>query len=69
MPLLNFKCKKCNRVFEEIVAAGIVEAPCPDCGTVCPRAFIGECNLHVPGNPTGRVRKGAGAPQAGKQAK
>ncbi|MFZ5974408.1 MAG: zinc ribbon domain-containing protein [Bacillota bacterium] len=65
MPLLNFKCDNCKEVFEEIVGMGTVEAACPKCSALCPRAFEGECNLHVPGNPTGRLRKGAGAPDAG----
>lgn len=71
MPYLNFKCRNCDEVFEEIVALGAVETACPKCGGICERAFEGECNLHVPGNPTGRLRKGAGAPDAatGKKGK
>ena len=69
MPLLNFHCNKCKETFEEIVAMGTVEAKCPKCGEMCTRAFEGECNLHVPGNPTGRLRKGTGAPGAGTKSR
>ena len=69
MPLLSFTCKKCKDTFEDIVAMGTVEAKCPRCGEMCPRLYEGECNLHVPGNPTGRLRKGAGAPGAGEKGK
>jgi putative FmdB family regulatory protein len=67
MPLLNFKCKKCDEVFETIVPMGAVEAACPKCGESCSRLYEGECNLHVPGNMTGRIRKGAGGVGMGKQ--
>lgn len=62
MPYLSFKCRNCDEAFEELVRFGQVEAECPKCGETCQRTFEGECNLHVPGNPTGRLRKGAGAP-------
>jgi putative FmdB family regulatory protein len=66
MPYLNFKCQRCNEVFEELVNFGEVEAECPKCGETCARAFEGECNFHVPGSLTGRLRKGTGAPLPGK---
>ena len=67
MPFLNFKCRNCDEVFEELVHFGQVETECPKCGETCQRAFEGECNFHVPGSPAGRSRKGAGTYPSNKK--
>lgn len=33
MPLYEFQCAKCEKVFEELVSGGTQRWPCPDCGT------------------------------------
>ncbi|MHC1791086.1 FmdB family zinc ribbon protein [Solidesulfovibrio sp.] len=38
MPLYEFQCPACDRVFEELRRSGDEsEAPCPGCGTAAPR--------------------------------
>lgn len=39
MPIYEFKCPKCQRVFEEMVHFSEMhsEEPCPDCGTPSPK--------------------------------
>ena len=38
MPLYEFQCPACNRVFEELRRSGDeAEAPCPGCGASSPR--------------------------------
>jgi putative FmdB family regulatory protein len=42
MPLLQYKCPKCNKNFEKLVKTFSVEVTCPDCGTVAERSYSGE---------------------------
>lgn len=39
MPIYEYQCPKCGRIFEEWVKSSEVhkEEPCPDCGTLSPR--------------------------------
>lgn len=39
MPIYEYQCPKCRRVFEEFVsmADGHSQEPCPECGTTSPR--------------------------------
>jgi putative FmdB family regulatory protein len=33
MPLYEFQCDRCSHRFEELVAAGVEERTCPECGS------------------------------------
>lgn len=60
MPIYNFRCTKCNEEFKKVAKVGTDEIECKNCKEVAKRVFSGECNTYTPGNPTGRLRKGAG---------
>lgn len=32
MPMYEYKCQKCGKVFEQIVKGAHVDVKCPDCG-------------------------------------
>lgn len=42
MPILQYKCKKCNRRFEELVKTYTDIVVCPDCGGETTRDYSGE---------------------------
>lgn len=42
MPILQYKCTKCNKAFEELVKKYTDEVFCPDCGAKCQRDYSGE---------------------------
>jgi putative FmdB family regulatory protein len=33
MPIFEYECKKCGRLFEELVMGSPVEVACPSCGS------------------------------------
>lgn len=33
MPLYEYRCSRCDRLFEELVVSGDQEVACPDCGS------------------------------------
>ncbi len=53
MPIYEFECEKCGRVFEELVAADSEPPPCPECGAAHARRLISLVS------PPGRQPRGA----------
>lgn len=44
MPLLKFRCKKCGKVFDELVALSEIDnVKCPACNGEAERAYEGKC--------------------------
>ncbi|MCD8205509.1 MAG: zinc ribbon domain-containing protein [Clostridia bacterium] len=41
MPLLRYKCPKCGKLFEELVASHADEVTCPNCGVMADRTWNG----------------------------
>ena len=39
MPIFDYKCHKCNDIFELMVSGIPEEAHCPDCGEVMERKY------------------------------
>ncbi len=50
MPLMQYRCKKCGKKFEELVKKYDDEVSCPDCGGVCERDYSG-CVYSATGKP------------------
>jgi putative FmdB family regulatory protein len=50
MPLLQYKCPKCGKSFDELVKSFQDEVLCPDCKTACVRNYSGEM-LSATGKP------------------
>ena len=42
MPILQYKCTKCGKRFEELVKVYTDKVPCPDCGGETIRDYSGE---------------------------
>ena len=42
MPLLQYKCTKCNKRFDELVQVYTDKVVCPDCGGETERDYSGE---------------------------
>ncbi|MDE6505442.1 MAG: zinc ribbon domain-containing protein [Clostridia bacterium] len=42
MPLLQYRCARCKKTFEELVKRFDNEVFCPDCGGKCERSYSGE---------------------------
>ena len=42
MPILQYKCRKCGKRFEELVAKFDDAVLCPDCKEPCERDWSGE---------------------------
>ena len=42
MPILQYKCKKCGKRFEELVKSHTDTVVCPDCGGETQRDYSGE---------------------------
>lgn len=42
MPLLQYKCPNCSKVFDELVKKYDDQVKCPACGTVAVRDYCGE---------------------------
>ena len=42
MPLLQYKCVKCGKKFDELVRSYLDEVKCPDCGGDTVRDYSGE---------------------------
>jgi putative FmdB family regulatory protein len=53
MPIYEFECEECGARFEELVAAGVETAPCPECGAERTRRLISAVS------PPGRQPRGA----------
>ncbi|HEX4752137.1 MAG TPA: zinc ribbon domain-containing protein [Solirubrobacterales bacterium] len=53
MPIYEFECEECGACFEELVAAGVAAAPCPECGSERSRRLISAVS------PPGRTPRGA----------
>lgn len=43
MPLIEFKCIKCGKVFEELVKTDEKKPKCPDCGGETEQNYNGRC--------------------------
>ena len=43
MPLIEFKCVKCGKVFEELVKTDEKKPKCPDCGGETEQNYNGRC--------------------------
>lgn len=54
MPIYEFECEECGRVFEELVAASGAATPCPQCGSERTRRLMSTVS------PPGRQPRGAG---------
>jgi putative FmdB family regulatory protein len=53
MPIYEFECEGCGERFEELVAAGATESPCPECGSTKTRRLLSNVS------PPGRQPRGA----------
>jgi len=53
MPIYEFECGECGARFEELVAAGVEEAPCVECGSTRSRRLMSSVS------PPGRQPRGA----------
>lgn len=53
MPIYEFECEGCGVRFEELVAAGATEVPCPECGATKTRRLLSSVS------PPGRQPRGA----------
>ena len=42
MPLLQYKCVRCGKKFDELVRSYLDEVKCPDCGGETARDYSGE---------------------------
>ncbi|MDE6586373.1 MAG: zinc ribbon domain-containing protein [Clostridia bacterium] len=42
MPVLQYRCDKCNKDFEELVKSHDCPVRCPDCGALAKRSWSGE---------------------------
>lgn len=42
MPILQYKCPKCGKAFEELVKKYDDEVLCPDCKTAAVRSYCGQ---------------------------
>lgn len=42
MPLLQYRCEKCGKEFEEIVKSCEADAYCPECGAKAKRCWSGK---------------------------
>ena len=42
MPILQYKCRKCGREFEELVKKYDDDVRCPECGETAQRSYSGE---------------------------
>ena len=42
MPLLQYKCEKCGKRFDELVRSYLDEVKCPDCGGNTSRDYSGD---------------------------
>ena len=42
MPVLQYKCPKCNKEFEELVKDCFEEVTCPDCNQKAERCWSGK---------------------------
>lgn len=42
MPLLQYKCENCGKLFEELTKADSENPKCPQCGGVTRRAYEGK---------------------------
>ena len=51
MPLLQYKCARCKKSFEELVKKFDCEVFCPVCGEKCDREYSGEV-FSSTGKPT-----------------
>lgn len=55
MPLLKFKCKDCDTVFDTLVSASKMDAVrCEACGGEVARAYQGACLFGMAGSSAGR---------------
>lgn len=54
MPLLKFKCKECNKVFETLISLSSVDTVRCECGGTVERAYEGRCLFGAPGQSAGR---------------
>lgn len=64
MPIYEYACKKCGKLFEELVfsASDESEVVCPDCGAAKPERCLSACAAVIAGEGGGA---GAGAPALG----
>jgi len=42
MPIFEYKCKKCGKVFDELVKSCETAVKCPDCGEYADRSYSGK---------------------------
>lgn len=55
MPFLKYRCKDCNAVFDQLVAAAQMDAVrCESCGGEVERAYEGVCLFGNPASSAGR---------------
>ncbi len=61
MPLYEFECRNCERVFEELCAVGAAKKPpCPDCGSRKVSKVMSTFAMRSPGGNGGTRAGGCG---------
>lgn len=57
MPIREYLCKKCNKIFEEIVKMSDTDPkPCPDCTEISEKIIISTSSFHLKGGGWGRSK-------------
>ena len=51
MPIFEYRCKQCGKVFEELVKKFDVQVTCPYCGNIAERSYCGQM-YSATGKPT-----------------
>lgn len=50
MPIYKYKCKKCNKSFEELVTSADSKTPCENCNVQAERQFGGGFSIKFIGS-------------------
>jgi len=65
MPIYEFKCKKCNKKFEKIVAWNAVDIECPECQSRETEKLLSAFAVRNPGGKSSGVSPASCGPSGG----